>query len=208
MTDEVDYTYREIEYIQPEAIEPHDWVMELRRVLGNTLEPQREALREAGDAETLSRGWHDLQPLVSELYAFLRSIQVDVAAIMDDRHDRKMEVPGVGVVEREFGHERKNWESKQLLMRVIGAALVDPETGEILDLPPMEVAERIAGTLTSCLTMSGSTPWKVGRSTPDGYDGGLRSLGIDPSEWCDETERPPLARIPRKRLDSDEHRKQ
>ena len=114
------------------------------------------------------------------------------------------EVPGLGVVEVKGGFDRKNWESGKVLHRVIMEAIVDKETGEIHSFDsPTAFATAVENNIRACLGMTGSTAWKVGERKPDGtYKGGLRSLDIDPTDYCDEIERPRLAIIPKRKVTS------
>ena len=132
-----------------------------------------KALAEAGDWEGLIRGLEPLQQVLADL----RLLESDVKRyIADTMPDRKVTVEGVGTVERKAKVTRKGWDSVELLRRLVGSALVDPDTGEIPD-SPMEAADRILREVTACLPITGSTGWRVTA---------LRDRGIDPDEWCTE----------------------
>lgn len=184
------------------------WVEGLRHILADVLEPERKRLVEAGDADALAIGYHQLQPLVAELNVFLRDLQFDVGKIMDKSNLSKLPVEGVGVVESHRTIERRDWQSSALLQRIVLHALsesgvLNEETGEIHNGEALEAANLITTFLATALPLTGTLQWRVGQwsKATQSYRGGLRSLGIDPEDWCKETYGPPRAQIPKKRLD-------
>jgi hypothetical protein len=181
------------------------WVEGLRHILADVLEPERLRLAEAGDAEALAYGYHDLQPLVAEFNVFLRDLQFDVAKIMDERNVGKLPVEGVGVVESHRTIERRDWQSSALLQRIVlhalaEAGVLDPETGQIGNEEAFQAANLITTFLSTALPLTGSLQWRVGQwdKSKGTYASGIRSLGLDPDDWCRETYGPPRAQIPKR----------
>jgi hypothetical protein len=174
------------------------------RQLIMAMDDRRAELAEAGDVDNLAHGAADVDLLIGEFSVVKRQAQADIAKVMAEADERKREVPGLGVVEVKGGFDRKNWESGKVLHRVIMEAIVDKETGEIHSFDsPTAFATAVENNIRACLGMTGSTAWKVGERKPDGtYKGGLRSLDIDPTDYCDEIERPQLAIIPKRKVTS------
>jgi hypothetical protein len=130
-------------------------------------------LAEQGDYESLVRGLEPLQQVIGDL----RVIEHDAKRfIADTMPDRRVTVEGVGTVERRAKITRKNWDSDELLRKIVAAAVVNPETGEIPN-SPMEAADRILQEIRACLPITGSLGWRLGA---------LRERGYDPDEWCQE----------------------
>ena len=203
--------------IHPRAIEPDDLpaitetlpepsrnsdIIYNLRLLFAQMDDRRSELAKAGDVESLAHGAADVDLLASELSTIKRSAQTDIARIFAETGERKREIPNLGVVEVKGGFDRKNWKSRDVLREVIFRALVDPETGEWYnpEADAIDVAKAIEEAVANCLGMTGSTSWKVGEKAPDGtWKGGLRSVGINPEDYCDEVEKPKLAIIPKRK---------
>lgn len=134
------------------------------------VDERRIELAEAGDFEALAFGLVALKALLDDLKILTRSIEDNIVGLLPAK---RVEVDGLGVLERKRGNARKAWDSEELLGRVIRLA-VDPDgTGE---LPPAgEVLERLRSTLAAVVPFTGSLGWRVTA---------LRELGLDPDEWC------------------------
>ena len=132
-----------------------------------------KALAEAGDWESLIRGLEPLQQVLSDL----RLLEHDVKKyIADTMPERLVSVEGVGTVERKAKITRRNWDSEELLRKIVMGALIDPDTGEIPS-SPVEAVDKVMGEVRACVPFTGSTGWRVGA---------LKERGIDPDEWCEE----------------------
>lgn len=183
----------------PEPSRNSDIIYNLRLLFAQ-MDDRRAELAKAGDVESLAHGAADVDLLAFELSTIKRSAQADIARIFAETGERKREVPNLGVVEVKGGFDRKNWQSRKLLNRIIMEAILDPETGEFFTTEPAEVASAIETAISTVLGMTGSTSWKVGERAADGtYKGGLRSVGINPEDYCDEVEKPRLATIPKRK---------
>jgi hypothetical protein len=90
--------------------------------------------------------------------------------------ERKVVVSGVGIVERKAKITRRNWDSEELLRKIVVNALVDQETGEIPS-SPVEAVHQVVAEIRACVPFTGSTAWRVGA---------LKERGYDPDEWCEE----------------------
>lgn len=174
------------------------------RQLIMAMDDRRAELAEAGDVENLAHGAADVDLLIGEFSVVKRQAQADIAKVLAEEGERKREIPGLGIVEVKGGFDRKNWESAKVLHRVIMEVIVDKETGEFIPFgSPTDLADVVEAAIKVCLGMTGSTAWKVGEPKADGtYKGGLRSLGIDPTDYCDEVEKPRLAIIPKRKVTS------
>lgn len=179
-----------------------DLILSLRHLFVQ-MDDRRAELAEVGDVENLAIGAADVDLLAGELSAIKRQAQSDIAKILAARGERKVEVEGLGVVEVKGGMDRKNWKSREVLREVIFRALVDPETGEWHnpDADAIDIAKAIEEAVANCIGMTGSTSWKVGEwdAKTERYKGGLRSVGIDPEDYCDEVPKPALATIPKRK---------
>lgn len=177
------------------------------------LDNNRIALAEDGDDEGLANGAADIALLVKDLATINRDARLDIARVLDARWfaEGKMklrpdgtpsrlpevEVEGLGRVKVAGGKERRDWESERLLRRVILGAIVDAD-GELIGGTPIEIADRIFEAVAATVPLGGSVGWKVGKwdAASKSFIGGLRGQGLDPSEYCDEVEKPRIATIP------------
>ena len=132
-----------------------------------------KALAEAGDYEALIRGLEPLQQILTDLRLLEFDVKKHIAATMPERI---VSVPGVGTVERKMKITRRNWDSDELLRKIVVNALVDKETGEIPS-SPIEAVEAVVAEIKACVPFTGSTSWRVGA---------LKERGFDPDEWCEE----------------------
>lgn len=155
----------------PTAATP-DGIVRLRRSLA-VLDDQRAALAEAGDLDALAIGLAQLEPILRDLRDLARAIEDDVARLMPAK---TVEVPGLGMVERRRGTDRKSWDWEGLLPTLI-RLVVDPDgTGEMPDAG--EVVSRMRALISEVI---GVTPSKGPRVRQ------LRELGLDPDEWCESS---------------------
>ena len=148
-------------------------VAALRLALGRA-DTMRGELAEAGDWESLASGLDQLRVLSKDLSVLVRAVEADVHRLLPER---KVEVPGFGVIEKRNGAVRKRWRSDELLSEVVSRSLVDPATGEIED-DPRAVRERLVAALVAAVPFTGSLGWRVTA---------LRDMGLDPDEWAEIT---------------------
>lgn len=201
---------------EPSAIEPtaHEvarrggGLAELRRGL-LALDDQRAEMVRRQDADGLAHGIADVRDIITDLSALKRASESDLGAILIACHEAaglspranpKHFVDGLGEVKVPGGTERKNWQSEDLLRRLVRETLYDTETGEARFDSPSDAADAIIEMLLSCISFTGSLSWKVGTwdKPSESYVGGLRSYGIEPEDFCDEGEKPRLAVIPKR----------
>jgi hypothetical protein len=147
-------------------------VLELRISIANMID-DAAALAENGDWESLIRGLGPLQEVLGDLRMLESSVKQYIA---DTLPERQVTVAGVGTVERLKKTTRRNWDSEELLRKIVVGALVDPETGEIPS-SPMEAVDNVMAEVKACVPFTGSTSWRVGA---------LRDRGFDPDEWCEQ----------------------
>lgn len=180
----------------PEPIEPANALAALRAGL-LAMDERRVMLKEAGDKFGLANGAADVRVVINDLSALERAAKGDLAELMPrvGRALPRLEVPGLGTVEVRGGSDRKGWESERLLSLLLQKAIVD-ENGEVEDLSPLVVIARVFEVLKDCLPVTESLQWRGGRA--DGSAPGLRKYGLDPDEFCDVTEKPRLASIPKR----------
>jgi len=131
------------------------------------------ALAESGDWESLIRGLGPLQEVLGDLRLLESSVKQYIA---DTIPERQVTVEGVGTVERLKKTTRRNWDSEELLRKIVVGALIDPETGEIPS-SPLEAVDKVMAEVKACVPFTGSTGWRVGA---------LKDRGFDPDEWCEQ----------------------
>lgn len=145
----------------------------LREVLAQA-DTQRANLAAAGDGETIARAIPLLKALYGDLATLIRSCEDDVVAWMPDR---KVEIDGLGVLERKKATDRRQWDSERLLGIVARIALDPDATGEI-PADPIEVLDRLTEAITKAMPITGSLGWRVTA---------LREMGLDPDDYCEAT---------------------
>ena len=154
-----------------EATDLHDAL----RNLGEQLDPIEDRI---ADLCTSGAYLHAI-----ELYAEYEALRtamgrrLDTLAnlIADAMPDRRIEVPGVGVVERRQGKERRAWDWDALLPQVTRCYMDPDGTGEF-PTDPLIAVDRMQAMAEDVI---GLTPSKAPRLSP------LRGLGIDPDEFCE-----------------------
>lgn len=165
----------EIEKVDAPVPAPSPSPVFLLRVGIADLIDDAKALAEQGDWESLIRGLGPLQQVLGDL----RLLESDVKGyIADTMPERIVSVQGVGTVEKLKKTTRRNWDSEELLRKLVVSAIVDEETGEIPS-SPLEAVERVVDEIRACVPFTGSTGWRVGA---------LRERGFDPDEWCEENQ--------------------
>lgn len=137
------------------------------------VDDQRQALAEAGDLDNLARGLAQLRTLVGDLRQLAAATEDDVARLMPAK---RVEVEGVGAIERRKGTDRRSWQWDDLLPLLVRLYLDPDLTGELPDAA--EAVERMKALIVEVV---GVTPSKGPRITP------LRELGIDPDEYAEVT---------------------
>jgi hypothetical protein len=145
---------------------------EVRNFIEQLSESAQE-LADKGDWEALVTGLLPLQQIIADMRLLEKQVKDH---IIETIPERKVAVPGVGIVERFRKTTRKNWDSEELLRFVVQKALVDQVTGEIPS-SPVEAIDRVLTEIRACVPFTGSTAWRVGA---------LRERGFDPDEWCDQ----------------------
>lgn len=163
----------EIEKIEGELASQETSAVYLLRVGIADMMDDATELAKAGDWEALIRGLEPLQQVLSDLRLLESTVKQHIA---DTLPERMVTVEGVGTVERVSKTTRRNWDSEELLRKIVSMALVDPETGEIPS-SPVEAVDKVIDEVRAVVPFTGSTGWRVGE---------LRKRGIDPDEWCEE----------------------
>lgn len=145
-------------------------IVEGWRTYCEALAVQADELAASGDTESLAFGLDRVRELRRVLGDLERAVEAHVAALMDGKTET---VDGLGTLERRKGTDRKQWQSEDLLRRLVRDA-VDPEhTGELPSAG--EVLEAVVSTVTDCAPFTGSLGWRVTA---------LKARGVDPDEWC------------------------
>lgn len=137
------------------------------------VDDQREQLAQAGDLDNLARGLVQLKTLVGDLNQLTRAVEDDVARLMPAK---RVEIEGVGAIERRKGTDRKAWKWDDLLPILVRTYLDPDLTGELPSTP--EAVDRMRALIVEVI---GVTPSKGPRLTP------LRALGIEPDEYAETT---------------------
>lgn len=125
-----------------------------------------------GDVEELARLHVAIVKAAQRLATIRGAVEATLADVMPDK---RLELPGLPVLERRRGTDRKAWQSVDLLDELFRRAVVDVETGEVLDDEAL-IRQRLHEVLVDCVPFTGSLGW---RTTA------LRDLGLDPDEWCE-----------------------
>lgn len=102
------------------------------------------------------------------------SIEAEAVRRMRAKHLDRFELPGIGLFERHSGNSRKEWDHAGVAGRVVQTLLVDPNTGE----PAPDEYKDFAYLLRDRLLEAARPEWRVTA---------LRTLGIDPSDFCTTT---------------------
>lgn len=148
-----------------------DLVAWLRSGLAD-LDRRRQELAEAGEWQSLAFGLVALKKITDDLRTLIRSVEDDVVRLLPEK---RAVVEGLGVLERKRSSDRRAWRSDELLDELLRLAVVDPETGEVLD-DEAAIRARFLQVLVDCVPFTGSLGWRISA---------LRALGIDPDEWCE-----------------------
>lgn len=186
----------------PTEIErPPSGVLALRQAIV-ALDDQRQAMTERKDVTNLAWGAADLAAVIADLQTLRRQVTADIATIVAEGYEGrgrlKVDIPGLGRVEVPSGNERKNWQSRELLRKVVWDVVFDPETGGYRYDTANEMVDAIIDAVERTMPVSGSTSWKVGQfdKATETWTG-LRGQGIEPDDWCDVEAKPPLAVVPK-----------
>lgn len=154
----------------------------LARSAGLTLQGARvgveDALRCAGemtDFYALVDVLVDLRDLKALVAAAFTEVECLAMSVMPEK---KSEVPGVGIVEAKKGVRRTKWQHDEVFKHVLARVIDTP--GVFYDeegtaLYPAQAAANVVERLRDVLSPS----WKVG---------GLRSLGLQPDEFCEQSD--------------------
>lgn len=196
----------EIEAVASE-IDYRSGLAQIRRGIAH-LDDQRAAMFAAGDVDGLAWGAVNTGTVRNDLSTLQHSMRSDIARLLAFFHgvaggskfrNPKHFVPDLGEIKVPGGKERKNWNSKPLFQELMRHTLYD-ENGELKFDSVAEAIQAVEDMLFDCLGFTGSMSWKVGQwdAVAKVYKGGIRSRGFDPEDWCDETDRPKLADLPKK----------
>lgn len=143
----------------------------LRRAIAD-VDTQRQDLVDAGDLHNLAHGLAQLAAILGDLRQLKDAVEADVASLMEAK---KVEVPGLGVIERRKATTRKAWDWPSLLPALVRGDLDPDGTGE---LPAAgEVVDTLV-TLIQEVILGGGTS-----KAP--LVGGLKARGFDPDEWAE-----------------------
>lgn len=126
---------------------------------------------DAGDVEELAKLHLLTTKLRQQMSDLARAVEERLAEVMPDK---RLELPGLPVLERHRGTNRKKWQSEELLSVVVGRSIVDGD-GALATTDPIEIRSRIEAEVRACLPITGSLGWRVTA---------LRDRGIDPDEFC------------------------
>lgn len=162
----------EIEHVANAPVAGESPVRSLRMAIGEMV-TDVQSLAEAGDWESLIRGLEPLQQILGDLKILETDVKKHIGETMPER---RVHVEGVGSVEKKAKITRRNWDSEELLRKIVVGALVNPETGEIPSSPSGAV-DKVMTEVRACVPFTGSTGWRVAA---------LKDRGFDPDEWCEQ----------------------
>lgn len=129
---------------------------------------------------------------IRDLRQDLASLAHDIEAALVEDAPRHMMIEGVGEIEVKTATRRTGWQHDALVAQVVARAIdepgtiYDPETGELL--PYAAIGANIAARLRDCVSFG------AGKLT------GLRSVGLDPDEFCRVEESHRQVVLPRREL--------
>lgn len=144
-----------------------DTIEHARRDLGQALTflaSEAARLTDDTDAPDLARALAVLRDLKQDAATVYADVEQQLLGTMGDR---RVEVPGLGVVEAHRRTRRTGWDHDALAADVIDVLVTD--AGE--DLAPLEVARELQAAIS----------FGAGKVTR------LRALGLAPDEYCQET---------------------
>lgn len=137
-------------------------------LVAEALEDLRAGLRslaawaESDDLAGVVGAWDACEQLRREVSDLGAELAAHAHGLMPEK---RVEVPGVGMVERTTRADRKQWDGEALRSAVLDSRLVDPETGEVADESPLDKILHV---------------WNLGAPRVTA----LRARGIDPDEFC------------------------
>lgn len=97
------------------------------------------------------------------------------AIVARDMPAKRVEVPGVGVLEKKGGALRKQWDDRRICFDATEHLSIDTDTGEVVP----EVADIVTQTIDTVLDLASVAYFRAGK---------LRERGLDVDTYC-ETER-------------------
>ena len=133
---------------------------------------RRHELAERGDWHALAFVLAELRRLAADLRLLVDTVEQDCYRLLPGK---RTEIDGLGVLEKRKGTDRRAWQSTDLLDELLRVAVVDRETGAVLD-DELLIRQRIHEVLVDAVPFNPSLGWRVTA---------LRDLGIDPDEWCE-----------------------
>ena len=159
----------EIELVNGEIGKHVPDVIEMFQQVLVKMDDFRAELVEARDWEALAHGVIQLMDFKKNLSLLIESIELNINELLPEK---KVAVPGVGIIEKRTSSSKK-WESDVLLDHIVRECL-DNGTGEITPTDVMNLVE----TLKKVLPLTASLGW---RSTE------LQKIGFDPKSYSDVT---------------------
>lgn len=168
----------------PPAVSP---VAGLRDEIARMTE-HAEALAEAGEWTELIVGLVPVQQVLGDLRELEKLVKQLIAKTIPEK---RVTVEGVGTVERRKAATRKQWDSEELLRKIMVRALVDEQTGEVPS-SPMVAVDIVMQEVLACVPITGSLGWRVTA---------LKDRGFDPDEWCETTDNGWTVQVTRDRSD-------
>lgn len=132
----------------------------------------------ADDPDALITGAVNLDALTGDIRALRWTAKDMLAKWMTDNGTHRYTVEGVGTAERRRTIKRTGWDSATVLERVVRNAIDPDGTGEIPDIPALELVARVVAAIAECAPFTSSMGW---RTTA------LRAHGVDFTDLCNES---------------------
>lgn len=156
----------------PSGVSPRDPVVENISAAAVALENAARFAQDSTSVDDTALALADMVQVKRLAARVYDDIEKHLLSLMDSK---RIEVPGVGLVEAKKAVRRSGWRHAELIPVVVARALderrVDEETGEY-----EREAEAVARVLRDCISFG------AGKVT------GLRARGIQPDEFCVEDE--------------------
>jgi hypothetical protein len=137
-------------------------------LVADTLEDLRAGLRtlaawtESSDLDAVVTAWDCCEQLRREISDVSAELAAHAYGLFPEK---RVEVPGVGLVECTTRADRRQWDTDALRAAVLDSRLVDPETGEVADESPLDRVLHV---------------WNLGAPRLTA----LRARSIDPDLFC------------------------
>lgn len=132
----------------------------------------------ANNPDALITGTVNLDTLVSDLRALRWTAKDMLATWMTTNGVHRYTVEGAGTAETRRTIRRTAWDSPAVLEQVVRNAIDPDGTGEIPDVPAMELVATVVKAIAECAPFTPSMGW---RTTA------LRARGVDFTDLCNES---------------------